>query len=32
VFFITLFQGFLLGVLNVGHRLGFCERILLGSR
>jgi hypothetical protein len=27
---ITLFQVFLLGVLNVGHRSDSCERILLG--
>jgi hypothetical protein len=29
--FITFFQEFLLGVLNVGHRTGSCERILFGS-
>jgi hypothetical protein len=32
VFLITLFQGVLLGVLNIGHRSGSIERILLGSR
>jgi hypothetical protein len=32
VFFITLFQGILLGVLNVGHRPGSCGRLLFGSR
>jgi hypothetical protein len=32
VFFITLFQGFLLGVLNVRHRSGSYERILLVYR
>jgi hypothetical protein len=29
--FITLFSGFLLGILSVEHRLGSCERVLLGS-
>jgi hypothetical protein len=31
VFLITFLQGFFLGLLNIGHRLDSCERILFGS-